>query len=292
MGLVGQCYYSAAATRVGQTMGRRALGWLRALGVLKHFRLPLDALSLNHASCRELMRLWSNIHWADAGGMMPAEQLLAVYRLAATWPVAGDVVELGSWRGSTTSYLATACRAFGEGTVYAVDTFRGTKEGQTTYAALSRHGGETLTDFTDQITRAGVTDGIRPLVGLTTETARSYPGRRIRVVLVDADHSFDGVRADFEAWLPHMAVGGLIIFHDYLMPEVARFIDSVVRRHPAIDSAPGLVAENVFAVTKKCEAVASHELGSQCSPKTADRTIHRPMDADPCEVLAREYQVD
>jgi len=289
VGLVGTSYYSMAATRGGHAMGRTALRVLRALGVFECFRLPLDALSLDHPACRGLMRLWSSIHWADAGGMMPAEQLLAVYRLAAYWPVAGDVVEFGSWRGSTTSYLATACRAFGGGTVYAVDTFRGTKEDEATYPALARHGGETFTDFTEQVKQARVADRVRPLVGLTADIARSYPGRRIRVMLVDADHSFDGVRADFESWLPHVAVGGLIIFHDYLMPEVARFINSVVRNHPAIDPAPGSVVENVFAVTKRREAGARCGVDSGRELRTAGTALARPVEADWREVFAGRH---
>ena len=47
-----------------------------------------------------------------------------------------------------------------------------------------------------------------------------------RFLLIDADHSYEGVRRDFEAWSPLVAPGGLIVFHDYLMSEagVARFV--------------------------------------------------------------------
>jgi len=248
---LGDCYYSTCATRPGHVLAWSMLRLLRRIGALRDFRMPLDALGLAHSPLSGLMRLWSRIHWSSGDGMMPSEQLLAVYRLAATWPVRGDVVELGAWVGLTTSYLATACQARGDGTVYAVDTFEGTREGGTQYSSVSRLGGETRTAFDDQIRRAGVSTLVKTLVGDTVETAQLYPGRPIRLLLIDADHSYEGVRGDLEAWLPLVAPGGLIVFHDYLIPDVARFVDEQVRRDPRLEFEPGRVLPNVVAVTKR-----------------------------------------
>lgn len=212
--------------------------------------MPVDALSLNHDAVSGLMDLWSRIHWSTGDGMMPAEQMLAIYRLAVEWPVKGDVVELGSWVGLTTSYLATACRVRGDGFVYAVDTFKGSREGDSTYASVDRFDGDTHTAFQRQITRAKVTDLVRPLVGWTTEIADTYPGNPIRVLLIDADHSYEGVRKDYERWLPHVTPGGLIIFHDYLIADVARFVNETLPRRAEVDASPAGVVENVYAVTK------------------------------------------
>ena len=110
-------------TRWGHAAARRTLGCLRRLGLLRQFHLPLDALSLDHDYVRALTTLWSRIHWSSGDGMMPPEELLAIYRFAATWPVRGTTVELGAWVGLTTSYLAAASKARRDGMVYAVDTF-------------------------------------------------------------------------------------------------------------------------------------------------------------------------
>jgi predicted O-methyltransferase YrrM len=266
MSLAGQCYYAACSTRVGRALARGLVGAMRRLGGRRRFHMPLDALRLDHRAVAELMRLWSRIHWSSGDGMMPAEQLLAVYRLAATWPARGDTVELGAWVGLTTSYLATACRVRGEGKVYAVDTFKGTREGDTTYPSIERHGGDTLRAFEHQMRRAGVESEVQALVGLTTDVASRYPGRAIRMLLIDADHSYEGVSGDFETWAPHVVPGGLIVFHDYLMADVARFVDGVVRGDPALDMTPGQVVPNVFAVTKRATArraeVMPHRSGS------------------------------
>lgn len=238
-------------TRVGHLAARTGLRAARRLGLLREFRTPLDALELDNAPCAALMALWQRMHWSSGDGMMPPKQLIAIYRLAATWPVRGDVVELGAWVGLTTSYLATACHLRGAGVVHAVDTFAGTKEDDSKYPSVQRFGGSTLQAFRDQLDRIGLRGQVHEMIGLTTDAARDYRGDPIRVLLIDADHSYNGVRGDFEAWFPHVAPNGLVIFHDYAMAPVARFVDEVRNSDPTIADAPGLVAENVYALTKR-----------------------------------------
>ncbi len=242
--------YRLCEYRLGLAVARRIVNTVRRLGGWRSFCLPLEALTLDAHVAAGLMRLWQRMHWSSGDGMMPADQLLAIYRLAATWPGRGDIVELGSWVGLTTSYLATACAVRGEGHVWAVDTFVGTKEGGEAYPSIERFGGSTLDAFRQQLTQAGVSRQVSTMVGYTTEMAGKYEGNPIRVLFIDADHSYDGVRSDFETWWPHVAPGGLIIFHDYLMDGVAGFVDDVIRHDERVAWAPGQVVSNVVAVTK------------------------------------------
>lgn len=36
----------------------------------------------------------------------------------------------------------------------------------------------------------------------------------INMIFIDADHSYEGVKSDVEAWYPHLKSGALIFFHD------------------------------------------------------------------------------
>ena len=253
MSLLGQSYYCLCGTRPGHAVVRRVVSALRGMGLLCEFKMLLDALALEHDAVAGLVKLWSRIHWSSGDGMMPPEQLLEMYRLAVDWPVEGDIVELGSWVGLTTSYLATACRVRGQGRVHAVDTFEGTMEGNTQYASITNFDGSTLNTFKRRIQQAGVDDLVDPMIGLTTEMAGQYRGDPIRLLLIDADHSYEGVRDDFKLWAPLVAPGGLIVFHDYLaFPDaVGRFVDEQVSKEAAIDMTPGHVVENVMAVTTR-----------------------------------------
>lgn len=64
-------------------------------------------------------------------------------------------------------------------------------------------------------------------------------GRPIDVLMIDADHSYEGVRRDYELYTPLLAVDGLVALHDVIPNrfdpeiEVHRFWDELKARHPA-----------------------------------------------------------
>jgi len=51
--------------------------------------------------------------------------------------------------------------------------------------------------------------------GWSTDIATYIPGGSLDLVFLDADHSYEGVRADIAAWLPKVRKGGWIGGHDY-----------------------------------------------------------------------------
>ena len=56
-------------------------------------------------------------------------------------------------------------------------------------------------------------------------------GRQLDLLFVDGDHSYTGVRADFEMYAPFVRPGGVVAFHDIAMQplpnEVARFWNEI-----------------------------------------------------------------
>lgn len=52
------------------------------------------------------------------------------------------------------------------------------------------------------------------------ELERSLAGRKLDVLFIDGDHSFAGVKHDFEMYSPLVRPGGLIAFHD-IVPDYA-----------------------------------------------------------------------
>lgn len=58
-----------------------------------------------------------------------------------------------------------------------------------------------------------------------------WDGPAIDFILIDADHTERGLLADMENWLPHMRIGGFVVFHDYHRtewPDVAGLVDGYV----------------------------------------------------------------
>ena len=46
------------------------------------------------------------------------------------------------------------------------------------------------------------------------EVERHLAGERLELLFIDGDHSYDGVRRDFELYSPLVASGGMIALHD------------------------------------------------------------------------------
>jgi len=49
------------------------------------------------------------------------------------------------------------------------------------------------------------------------------PIGEVGLVFIDADHTYPGVKADFENWLPAVAVGGYVVFHDVTDVDLENF---------------------------------------------------------------------
>lgn len=59
------------------------------------------------------------------------------------------------------------------------------------------------------------------------------PGKRIDVLFIDGDHSYEGCKADIEAWYPYMKEGGVMLFHDCdeSSPGVVQAVAEFVNTH-------------------------------------------------------------
>lgn len=143
-------------------------------------------------------------------------------------------VELGTWQGASAIPVARSIQRWG-GTLTCVDTWSG---------QLNEDGGSLagkppvmLLSCARATVDAGVSANVRLIPALTTEAAKVWSGP-IDYLYVDADHSYEGVLADLEAWWPHVRHGGLILGDDYdnaLYPGVKAAWDEFERRLYGVD---------------------------------------------------------
>ncbi len=126
------------------------------------------------------------------------------------------VVELGSWKGRSTVWLASAIRERGEGRVFAVDTWPGASYDSIYQPLLRGYKGSQLFDeFQQNVRTAGLQQFVEPIRRTTIDAARSWPKeRQIGLILMDADHSYEAVKQDFDDWIPFLAEGGYVVFDD------------------------------------------------------------------------------
>jgi predicted O-methyltransferase YrrM len=220
-------------------------------------------------AAREARALLRSGEWAGQFGPAQQEELVrlrvafvqekmgrwpervALYRAAARLPAGATVVEIGSWTGVGTCYLAAGLRSGAGGHVYAVDTFRGTTLDPRTQAGWSatvaKMGGSTLPHFWRHLGLFGLEGLVEAVVEDSVRAAARFAGRQIDLLFIDGDHVYEAVRADFEAWRSLVRPGGLILFHDYDAghPGVRRLVDEVLAGPLA-----GLAIERVGALVQ------------------------------------------
>ncbi len=142
-------------------------------------------------------------------------------------------VEIGSARGKSACFIGLALRRNGRGKLYAIDPHSPTNWNDTESV-------DTFAVITDHIAK-------RP-ESRTAWRSCARPRRRrlgsastqpVDLLFIDGDHSYEGVKADWELFVPLVKPFGVVIFHDTLWelsPEskhsredmgVPRFVDEL-----------------------------------------------------------------
>jgi predicted O-methyltransferase YrrM len=166
------------------------------------------------------------------GYLAPIEGV-ALMLLAQHFPGEGTVVEIGSFLGKSTCWLALGAKAGERGLVHAVDWFKplshmAESEDATDRACVAA--GSTFPLFESHVRRFGVHDQVRAMVMDSVSAAAAWPGTPIRLLFIDGHHEYESVKEDFESWQGYVPKGGLIAFHDYgpSWPGVVRFYDETI----------------------------------------------------------------
>ena len=160
------------------------------------------------------------IRAADAApGFMPAAEGLALFDAAAAYAVRGPVLEIGSYCGKSTIYLAAAASAAGQ-KVVTVDHHRGSEEHQPGWEyhdpdLVDPGSGrlDTLPRLRATLTAAGLEEHVVVVVGRSADVARLW-GTPLGLVFIDGGHTEAAAVTDYEGWAPWVAPGGALAIHD------------------------------------------------------------------------------
>jgi O-methyltransferase len=150
--------------------------------------------------------------------------LVDVYRLYELWmlvgqvgAIAGDILEVGVWRGGSGCLLAAKARVEGlAATVFLCDTFVGVVKAGVQDREYT--GGEHSDTSAETVTRLAVKlglDNVRVLGGVfPDETAQEIESARFRLCHIDVD-VYDSARDVFEWCWPRLSIGGVVVFDDF-----------------------------------------------------------------------------
>jgi predicted O-methyltransferase YrrM len=152
-----------------------------------------------------------------APGFMPEDEGLALHAAALRAPC-GPWLEIGSYCGKSACYLGDAARARGT-VLFSVDHHRGSEENQPGERyhdpALVDVAGlvDTLPGLRRTLVTAGLEGTVIPVVG-PSRTVATHWRTPLGLLFIDGGHSAVAAHGDYEAWLPHLVAGGLLLIHD------------------------------------------------------------------------------
>jgi predicted O-methyltransferase YrrM len=154
-----------------------------------------------------------------ATGFMPAPEGLALFAAAARYTAKGPVLEVGTYCGKSTIYLAAAARDNGQ-PVITVDHHHGSEENQpgweyhdTTLVDPRTGRLDTLPHVRATLAAAGVEDDVVVVVGRSADVARLWR-TPLGMLFIDGGHTDAAARTDYESWAPWVAPGGVLAIHD------------------------------------------------------------------------------
>jgi len=152
-------------------------------------------------------------------GFLDSQEGQCLYDIALEASRLGPCLEIGSYCGKSTIYLATACKE-NNSILFSIDHHRGSEEQQPGEAYFDSElfnpetgQVDTLDEFRKTIKAAGLENTVVPMVCESEVAARLW-ATPLSLVFIDGGHSFESAFKDYSSWAGHIVPNGYLLIHD------------------------------------------------------------------------------
>jgi predicted O-methyltransferase YrrM len=146
------------------------------------------------------------------------------YARRAVYPI----VEIGSWMGRSTLFLAYGAWKGYRQKIYAIDTWLGSEEhcGMPELVSIEEK-------FDHTLSTCGFPHEIVKIKGHSQEIELSRIPKKIGLLFIDGSHDYESVKADYLRYSPLIAHDGILAFHDVAAyaPGVQQFVENEIPLH-------------------------------------------------------------
>ena len=128
----------------------------------------------------------------------------------------GEIVEIGSFKGKSTCYLASGIKDSNKKTkVNAVDPHKGSPEFKLgeKYMGAGIWNGDSFKDFIKNLEDNKLKEYVKPIVKTSDEAVKTWKNK-IGLLFIDGDHAYESARKDFINWTKFIPIGGTVMLHD------------------------------------------------------------------------------
>jgi hypothetical protein len=151
----------------------------------------------------------------DIPGMIDDDDGIFLYLLASVLNLRGDIIEIGSWQGKSTSFLARSCKDFSNGIVHSIDPFTGNPGKAKKYKIMLDDLSDLQENFIKNMKSHGLENYIK-LYNMTSEKAfPQMKNVRARLIFIDGNHDYEYVKFDIKSFSKFLLKHGIIVLDDY-----------------------------------------------------------------------------
>lgn len=133
------------------------------------------------------------------------EEKLTLYKLAQSLKPNSKIVEIGSYLGASSCFLAEGLPK--DSILYCIDTWQND--------AMTEGERDTFEEFIHNT--SSFKEKIIPIRGMSHNMIGTIKGKtnnRIDMLFIDGDHSYEGVKKDWDLYSPLLKSGSIVVFHD------------------------------------------------------------------------------
>jgi len=136
--------------------------------------------------------------------------------MVETAPNGSNFVEVGSWFGKSTNYLATKIRESKKNINFTcVDTWKGTDDEELHQNIVGAFNGDIFYEFVDNTVLSNNYATFDIIKDTSHNAANQFQNNSINFIMLDAGHSYESLMEDIKLWYNKVTPGGIISGDDY-----------------------------------------------------------------------------